>query len=145
MLIYEELSNKVINAYYNVQKILGKGLAEKVYENALCIELEEMGIPYVRQKELPVEYKGHNIGNYIADIVVDEKIILELKAVNAITQEHVAQTLNYINLTHSKVGYILNFSQQEGLGFNRLLDYPLEANNKLPCNSVFIRCNKKPL
>ena len=121
MLIYEELSNKVINAYYNVQKILGKGLAEKVYENALCIELEEMGIPYVPQKELPVEYKGHNIGNYIADIVVDEKIILELKAVNAITQEHVAQTLNYINLTHSKVGYILNFSQQEGLGFKRLL------------------------
>ena len=121
MLIYEELSNKVINAYYNVQKILGKGLAEKVYENALCIELEEMGIPYVRQKELPVEYKGRNIGNYIADIVVDEKIILELKAVNAITQEHVAQTLNYINLTHSKVGYILNFSQQEGLGFKRLL------------------------
>lgn len=121
MLIYEELSRKVINAYYNVQRILGKGLAEKVYENALCIELEEMGIPYVRQKELPVDYKGHNIGNYIADIVVDEKIILELKAVNAITQEHVAQTLNYINLTHSKVGYILNFSQQEGLGFKRLL------------------------
>ena len=121
MLIYEELSKKVINAYYNVQRILGKGLAEKVYENALCIELEEMGIPYVRQKELPVVYKGHNIGNYIADIVVDEKIILELKAVNAITQEHVAQTLNYINLTHSKVGYILNFSQQEGLGFKRLL------------------------
>ena len=121
MLIYEELSKKVINAYYNVQRILGKGLAEKVYENALCIELEEMGIPYVRQKELPVEYKGHNIGNYIADIVVDEKIILELKAVNAITQEHVAQTLNYINLTHSKVGYILNFSQQEGFGFKRLL------------------------
>lgn len=121
MLIYEELPKKVINAYYNVQRILGKGLAEKVYENALCIELEEMGIPYVRQKELPVEYKGHNIGNYIADIVVDEKIILELKAVNAITQEHVAQTLNYINLTHSKVGYILNFSQQEGLGFKRLL------------------------
>ena len=121
MLIYEELSRKVINAYYNVQRILGKGLAEKVYENALCIELEEMGIPYVRQKELSVEYKGYNIGNYIADIVVDEKIILELKAVNAITQEHVAQTLNYINLTHSKVGYILNFSQQEGLGFKRLL------------------------
>ena len=121
MLIYEELSKKVINAYYNVQRILGKGLAEKVYENALCIELEEMGIPYVRQKELPVDYKGHNIGNYIADVVVDEKIILELKAVNAITQEHVAQTLNYINLTHSKVGYILNFSQQEGLGFKRLL------------------------
>ena len=121
MLIYEELSNKIIKAYYNVEKVLGKGLAEKVYENALCIELEEMGIPYVRQKELPVEYKGHNIGNYIADLMVDDKIILELKAVNAITPEHIAQTLNYVNLTHSKVGYILNFSQQEGLGFKRLL------------------------
>jgi GxxExxY protein len=128
MLIYEELSNKIIKAYYNVQKVLGKGLAEKVYENALCIEFEEMGVPYVRQKELPVEYKGHNIGNYIADIVVDEKIVLELKAVNAITQEHVAQTLNYVNLTHSKVGYILNFSQQEGLGFKRLLG--LTARNE---------------
>ena len=121
MLIYQELSNKIIKAYYYVEKVLGKGLAENVYENALCIELEEMGVPYVRQKELPVEYKGHNIGNYIADIMVDDKIILELKAVNAITQEHVAQTLNYVNLTHSKVGYILNFSQQEGLGFKRLL------------------------
>ena len=121
MLIYEELSNRIVEAYYNVQRVLGKGLAEKVYENALCIELEEMGIPYVRQKELPVEYKGHNIGNYIADVFVDEKIILELKAVTAITQEHVAQTLNYVNLTHSKVGYILNFSQQEGIGFKRLL------------------------
>lgn len=133
MLIYEELSKKVINAYYNVQKILGKGLAEKVYENALCIELEEMGIPYVRQKELPVDYKGHNIGNYIADIVVDEKIILELKAVNAITQEHAAQTLNYINLAHGKVCYILDFSQQEGLGFKRLLGLSARSESQ---NSV---------
>ena len=121
MLIYEDLSNRILKAYYNVQNTLGKGLAEKVYENALCIELEDMGIPYVRQKPLPVEYKGQNVGNYVADIFVDEKIILELKAVTAITQEHIAQTLNYINLTHSKVGYILNFSQLEGVGYKRLL------------------------
>ena len=121
MLIYEELSNKILEAYFNVLRALGKGLAEKVYENALCIEFEEMGISYVRQKPLSVEYKGHNVGDYIADIYVDDKIILELKAVVSITQEHVAQTLNYINLTHSKVGYILNFSQQEGCGYKRLL------------------------
>ena len=121
MLIYEELSNKILEAYFNVLHALGKGLAEKVYENALCIELEEMGIPYVRQKPLSVEYKGQNVGDYIADIYVDDKIILELKAVVSITQEHVAQTLNYINLTHSKVGYILNFGQQEGRGYKRLL------------------------
>ena len=121
MLLYEELSNKIIKAYFNVQNALGKGLAEKVYENALCIELSEMGIPFVRQKRLTVEYKGHVVGDYIADIYVDDKIILELKAVTAITEEYVAQTLNYINLTHSKVGYILNFSQLEGKGYKRLL------------------------
>ena len=121
MLIYEELSNKIIEAYFNVLKVLGKGLAEKVYENALCIELEEMNIPFVRQMPLAVEYKGENVGNYVADIFVDDKIIIELKAVSAITPEHVAQTLNYINLTHSKVGYILNFGQLEGRGFRRIL------------------------
>ena len=98
-----------------------EGLAEKVYENALCIELEEMNIPFVRQMPLAVEYKGKNVGNYVADIFVDDKIIIELKAVSAITPEHVAQTLNYINLTHSKVGYILNFGQLEGRGFRRIL------------------------
>ena len=121
MLIYEELSNKIVTAYYNVLQVLGKGLAEKVYENALCIELNEMNIPYERQKPLSVEYKGQNVGNYFADILVDDKIIIELKAVSDITQEHIAQTLNYVNLTHSKVGYILNFGQQEGLRFKRLL------------------------
>jgi GxxExxY protein len=121
MLIYQELSDKILKAYNNVLNTLGKGLAEKVYENALCIEFDEMGIPYERQKPLVVEYKGKIVGNYVADIFVDGKIIVELKAVPAITREHIAQTLNYVNLTHSKLGYILNFSQQEGRGFQRLL------------------------
>lgn len=130
MLIYEDLSNKIVKAYYNVLNGLGKGLAEKVYENALCIEFEEMDIPYVRQMPLSVEYKGHNVGNYVADFFVDDKIIVELKAVTAISQEHIAQTLNYINLTHSKVGYILNFSQLEGRGFQRLLGIAARAANQ---------------
>ena len=127
MLIYEDLSNKIVKAYYNVLNGLGKGLAEKVYENALCIEFEEMDIPYVQQMPLSVEYKGHNVGNYVADFFVDDKIIVELKAVTAISQEHIAQTLNYTNLTHSKVGYILNFSQLEGRGFQRLLGIAARA------------------
>jgi GxxExxY protein len=116
-----------VKAYYNVLNGLGKGLAEKVYENALRIEFEEMDIPYVQQMPLSVEYKGHNVGNYVADFFVDDKIIVELKAVTAISQEHIAQTLNYINLTHSKVGYILNFSQLEGRGFQRLLGIAARA------------------
>ena len=127
MLIYEDLSNKIVKAYYNVLNGLGKGLAEKVYENALCIEFEEMDIPYVQQMPLSVEYKGHNVGNYVTDFFVDDKIIVKLKAVTAISQEHIAQTLNYINLTHSKVGYILNFSQLEGRGFQRLLGIAARA------------------
>ena len=121
MLLYEELSNKILRAYNNVENCLGKGLAEKVYENALCIEFDEAGIAYERQKPLEVEYKGHIVGNYVADFLVEGIIIVELKAVAAITNEHIAQTLNYINLTHCKLGYILNFSQQEGRGFKRLL------------------------
>ena len=73
MLLYEELSNKIIRAFYNVVDYLGKGLAEKVYENALCIEFDEMGLQYERQKPLTVEYKGHIIGSYVADIIVEEK------------------------------------------------------------------------
>lgn len=121
MLLFEELSNKLLEAYFNVVKGLGKGLAEKVYENALCIELEDMGIPFERQKPLTVTYKGHVVGDFVADLYVDGKIIVELKAVSSITDEHVAQTLNYINITHSKVGYILNFNQREGRSFRRLL------------------------
>jgi len=121
MLIYEDLSNKILKAYNNVQNALGKGLAEKVYENALCIEFEEMGVAFERQKALQVEYKGHLVGNYVADFFVENKIIIELKAVSAITPEHIAQTLNYVNLTHSQLGYLLNFGQQEGRGFQRLL------------------------
>ncbi|MCR4603045.1 MAG: GxxExxY protein [Prevotella sp.] len=121
MLIYEELSDKLICAFNRVQNCLGKGLAEKVYENAFSIELDELGVPYERQKPLSVEYKGHVVGGYVADFYIDDKIIVELKAVAAITKEHIAQTLNYINLTHSKVGYILNFSQEQGRGFQRLL------------------------
>ncbi len=130
MLIYQELSNKILKAYNNVLNTLGKGLAEKVYENALCIEFDEMGIPYERQKPLVVEYKGHVVGNYVADFFVDDKIIVELKAVSAITREHIAQTLNYVNLTHSKLGYILNFSQQEGRGFLRLLGQAAKGNEQ---------------
>ena len=121
MLLYEELSNKIIKAYNNVLRGLGKRLAEKVYENALCIEFDDMGIAYERQKPLQVEYKGHIVGNYVAEFFVEDNVIVELKAVAAINQEHVAQTLNYINITHSKLGYILNFGQQEGRGFQRLL------------------------
>ena len=100
-MMYEELSGKILNAYFNVLKILGTGYLESVYENAMCIELDELGIPYVRQKHLNVIYKERLIGEFVADIVVDDKIILELKSVSKL-----------------KVGLLLNFG--EGRDYKRV-------------------------
>ena len=120
MLIYEDLSNKVLEAYFNVFRHLTTGLLESVYENALCIEFDEMGIPYERQKHLSIYYKGRNVGDFIPDIVVDNKIILELKSIPILTPANTAQLINYLNITQFKVGYLLNFG--EGRDYKRVLN-----------------------
>lgn len=109
MLLYEELSNKVLQAYFSVLKHLTTGMLESVYENALCIELDEMEIPYERHKRLNVYYKGKVIGEFIPDIVVDNKIILELKSIPELIPANYAQLINYLTITQFKVGYLLNF------------------------------------
>ena len=119
MLIYEELSNQILEAYFNVLKHLTTGLLETVYENALSIEFDEMGIPYERQKHLNVHYKGRIIGEFIPDIVVDNKIILELKSIPNLTPANSAQLINYLNITQFKVGYLLNFG--EGRDYKRII------------------------
>ena len=101
-MLYEELSGKVLKAYFNVLRNLGTGYLESVYERALCIELDELGVPYVRQKHLSVIYKGQNIGEFVADIVVDDKIVLELKAVSKLVPAHSAQLINYLTITGCK-------------------------------------------
>ena len=117
-MMYEELSGKILNAYFNVLKILGTGYLESVYENAMCIELDELGIPYVRQKHLNVVYKERLIGEFEAEIVVDDKIILELKSVSKLVPAHSAQLINYLTITKLKVGLLLNFG--EGRDFKRV-------------------------
>ncbi len=117
-MLYEELSEKILKAYFTVLRNLGTGLLESVYENALCIELDELRIPYVRQKHLTVTYKGQNIGDFIADIVVDDKIILELKAVARLVPAHSAQLINYLTITQHQVGLLLNFG--EGRDYKRV-------------------------
>ena len=124
MLIYQELSNKILEAYFNVLKHLTTGLLESVYENALCIELDEMGIPFERQKHLSVYYKGRVIGEFVPDIVADNKIILELKSIPELISANAAQLINYLIITQFKVGYLLNFG--EGRDYKRII------NNKSP-------------
>ena len=120
MLVYEELSRKILEAYFRVFKHLTTGLLESVYEKALCIEFDEMKIPYEQQKRLSIFYKGRNIGDFVPDIVVDNKIIIEIKSIPELTSANTAQLINYLKITRFKVGYLLNFG--EGRDYKRILN-----------------------
>lgn len=111
-ILYKDLSYAIIGAAMEVHKILGPGFLESVYESALAYEFDLRGIPYERQKRLPVSYKDKFIGEYIADMVIDEKVILELKAVSAISPAHEAQAHHYITATGLKLSIILNFGAE---------------------------------
>lgn len=110
-MLYPDLSKKIIDAFYEVCRNLSIGYSEKVYERALAYELKKAGVLQVdEQVPLRVVYKGVlNVGDFVADIVVDDKIIIELKAVSEINNLHVAQLINYLATTGMKVGYVLNF------------------------------------
>lgn len=108
---HSELSEKIINAFYKVHNELGFGFNEKVYERALVIALREMGMTVLEQVSIKVYYHGQVVGEYIADMLVDGVILLELKAVSQIIDEHEAQLLNYLKATEIEVGYVLNFGK----------------------------------
>ncbi|MDD5452195.1 MAG: GxxExxY protein [Desulfovibrionales bacterium] len=106
-----DLSGEVISAAIEVHKILGSGLLESVYEECLCRELELRQIPYERQKELPIEYKGIKLDcGYRLDVLVENRLLLELKACDALQPIHKAQLLTYLKLTGIKVGLLINFN-----------------------------------
>ena len=111
-MIHQELSNKVIKAYYNVYNSLGYGFLEKVYENAFKFELESMGINVEQQKNIKVYYKEKMVGDYFADLIVEQCIILELKATESICEEHEAQLLNYLRATTIELGFLFNFGKK---------------------------------
>ncbi len=109
----EELIDRVLTAATNVHRALGAGLLEAVYEAALMMELADMGIAAERQVEVPVFYNGKNLGlGFRADIIVEKCLLLELKAVERITDLHLAQVMNYLRLLRFKRGYILNFNHK---------------------------------
>lgn len=106
-----ELTSKIIGAAIEVHKILGPGLLEKTYEECLCIELEKIDLKYKKQIVLPIEYKGRMVeGAYRIDILVEDKIILELKAIEKIEKIHKAQLLTYLKLSKKELGLIINFN-----------------------------------
>jgi GxxExxY protein len=119
-ILYKVLSYKIVGAAMEVHRVLGPGFLEAVYEAALALELEAQGIPFERQRRLVVQYKGQVIGDYIADIVVEDKIILELKAVSALTEAHRAQALHYLAATGFRLALLLNFGETS-LHFDRIV------------------------
>ena len=114
------LSERVIGCAVAVSRQLGHGFLEKVYEGALAIELEEAKIPYERQKNIAVQYRGKCVGEYCCDFVVADRMLLELKALTAITSAHEAQLMNYLKATGFAVGLLLNFGTPT-LGIRRMV------------------------
>jgi GxxExxY protein len=111
-MIHEELTSKIIGAFYVVYNTLGYGFLEKVYENALVIELRKLGMLVEQQKKIDVFYDGQRVGEYYADILVDEYVVLELKAADALAPEHEAQLINYLKATDLEVGLLFNFGSK---------------------------------
>ncbi|HEY7752158.1 MAG TPA: GxxExxY protein, partial [Ignavibacteriaceae bacterium] len=102
----------IIKAYYNVYNKLGFGFLEKVYENAMMIELQRLNLKCEKQKPINVNYDGFNIGEYFADIIVNDCVIIELKAAEELAPEHEAQLVNYLKATNIEVGLLLNFGKE---------------------------------
>lgn len=111
----EELTYKINGAIYEVNKVLGSGFLEKVYENALYVELKKRDLIAECQVPIRVEYKNENVGEYIADMVVENSVLIEIKAVDALQKIHEAQLLNYLKATGYKVGLLVNFTHPKAI------------------------------
>ena len=108
-LLHDELTDVIIKTFYEVYNKLGYGFLERVYQNSLYLELKSKGLKVEAQKKIEVYYKGIEVGQYYADLIVEDLIILELKAADCIVKEFENQILNYLKGTNCEVGLLLNF------------------------------------
>ena len=111
-MLHQELSQNIIRIYYQVYNELGFGFLEKVYENAMFFELNNSGLFTQKQLPIKVNYKHREVGEYYADLIVEDKIILELKAAESIAEEHECQLINYLKATDIEVGLLFNFGKK---------------------------------
>ena len=109
---HEEITRKIIQAFFKVYNELGYGFLEKVYENALYIELTSMGFKVDRQKKVLVYYFGKIVGDYCSDLTVEDVVICELKANEVLSEENEIQLINYLKATNIEVGLLLNFGKK---------------------------------
>lgn len=124
-LIHKELTEKIIGALFEVHKNIGPGLTEIIYRRAVVQELKQLNLKAEAEKECTVYYKGRKIGSYRLDIVVEDKVILELKVASSFEPIHEAQTLAYLRTTKYKVGLLVNFGKKS-LEFKRFVHQELK-------------------
>ena len=111
-ILQKELTSNIIKAFYNVYNTLGYGFLEKVYKRAMVIELNKFSLESERQKPINVYYDDENVGEYFTDILVEKKVIVELKAVEKLVKKHETQLYNYLKATDVEVGLVLNFGEE---------------------------------
>jgi len=112
---HEEITEQIIKAFYKVYNTLGYGFLERVYENAMYIELTAMGLKIERQKKIVVYYNGIAVGDYCSDMVIEDVILCELKAKENLAEENEFQLINYLKATSIEVGLLLNFGRKPEL------------------------------
>ncbi len=112
---HSDTTEIIIKCFYKVYNTLGYGFLEKVYENAMFIELKNLGLYVEKQKPIKVYYENQQVGDYYADLIVSESVIVELKAAEAICEEHEYQLINYLKASEIEVGLLLNFGKSPQL------------------------------
>ena len=111
-LLHEEITEKIIKSYFKVYNILGYGFLEKVYENALAIELRKNGLEVKCQYPISVLYESEIVGEYFADIIVNDIVVIELKAAKEISEGNECQLINYLKATNIELGLLMNFGKE---------------------------------
>jgi len=111
-ILHKELSDSILKVFYEVYNELGYGFIEKVYQNAMYLELKSQGFKVEAQKQIKVHYKDELVGDFFADLLIDDLIILELKACDVLVKAHYVQTLNYLKATNIEIGLLLNFVEK---------------------------------
>ncbi|MGE0635176.1 MAG: GxxExxY protein [Bacteroidia bacterium] len=111
-MLHTDVTDKIISAFYKVYNELGFGFLERVYENAMFDELVAAGLQCEKQKPIKVYYNGKVVGEYFADIIVNDCVIIELKAAESLMEEHELQLINYLKATEIEVGLLMNFGEK---------------------------------
>ncbi|MFZ4726678.1 MAG: GxxExxY protein [Paludibacter sp.] len=111
-LLHEETTERIIKSYFNVYNKLGYGFLEKVYENAMTIELRKVGLEVKCQHPISVLYENEIVGEYFADIIVNDVVVIELKASKEISEENECQLINYLKATNIELGLLMNFGKE---------------------------------